>query len=92
MFQGIQLLLASAFLVALRAFQSQNVIHGNYKLAVLTSFGMAIGEITVILNIVNNGWGSVMWVGAGGAMGVCFAMYFHRKYIQKKPASVTSQA
>jgi len=83
LFQIFQLVFATAFLVALRAFQSQNVIHGNYKLAVLTSFGMAVGEITLILNVVNIGWGSAIWVGTGGAIGVCLAMYTHRKYVQK---------
>lgn len=88
MLQAIQLVFATAFLVALRAFQSQNVIHGNYKLAVLTSYGMAIGEITLILNVVNVGWGSAVWVGTGGAIGVCLAMFVHRKYVQNKPAKV----
>jgi len=83
LFQIFQLVFATAFLVSLRAFQSQNVIHGNYKLAVLTSFGMAVGEITLILNVVNIGWGSAIWVGTGGAIGVCLAMYTHRKYVQK---------
>jgi len=83
LFQIFQLVFATAFLVALRAFQSQNVIHGNYRLAVLTSFGMAVGEITLILNVVNIGWGSAIWVGTGGAIGVCLAMYTHRKYVQK---------
>ena len=92
MFQSLQLVLATAFLVAMRGFQSQNVIHGNYRLAVLTSFAMAVGEITLILNVVNVGWESAVWVGLGGAIGICFAMYTHRKFVQKKPATVTSQA
>ena len=85
MLQAIQLILATAFLVAMRSFQSQNVIHGHYKLAVMTSYAMAVGEITLVLNIVNVGWESFIWVGTGGAIGVCFAMFFHRKYVQKKP-------
>jgi len=92
MYQALSLIFATAFLVALRAFQSQNVIHGNYKLAVLTSYGMAIGEITLILNVVNIGWGSAVWVGTGGAIGVCLAMYGHRKFVQKMPATAKSQA
>jgi len=92
MFQIFQLIFATAFLVALRAFQSQNVIHGNYRLAIITSFGMAVGEITLILNVVNVGWGSAVWVGTGGAIGVCLAMYGHRRFVQKKPVTVTSQA
>jgi len=92
MYQAISLVFATACLVALRAFQSQNVIHGNYKLAVITSYGMAVGEITLILNVVNIGWDSAVWVGTGGAIGVCLAMFFHRKYVQKTPIPVKSQA
>ena len=84
MFQIFQLVFATMFLVAMRGFQSQNVIHGNYKLAIITSFAMAIGEITLILNVVNIGWPSAGWVGLGGAMGICLSMYVHRKYVQRK--------
>jgi len=84
MFQSIQLIFATAFLVAMRAFQSQNVIHGHYKLAIVTSYAMAIGEITLILNVVTIGWDSAIWVGTGGAIGVCLAMLAHRKFVPKK--------
>jgi len=92
MLESLSLVFATAFLVAMRAFQSQNVIHGHYKLAVITSYAMAIGEITLVLNIVNVGWGSFIWVGTGGAIGVCFAMFSHRKFVQRKPVTVDSQA
>ena len=92
MLQALQLVLATAFLVSLRAFQSQNVIHGNYRLAIITSYGMAVGEITLILNVVNVGWGSAIWVGTGGALGVVCAMYCHRRFVQKKPLPVKAEA
>ena len=81
--QMFTLLCVTTFLVALRAIQQQNVIHGNYKLAVITSYAMAIGEVALVLNIVNYGWSSVPWVGTGGAIGVVLAMYGHRKFVQK---------
>jgi hypothetical protein len=84
MLQILSLVIATAFLVALRAFQNQNVIHGNYKLAAVTSYGIAIGEITLIINVINIGWASVFWVGTGGVIGVCTAMYLHRRFVQKK--------
>jgi len=76
------LLVASAFvLVALRAFQSQNVVHGFYWWAALTSYALAFGEIALILYVVQQGWASAIFVGTGGALGVTFAMFVHRKYI-----------
>ena len=90
--ESLILVLATAWLVCLRAFQSENVIHGHYWLAVLTSYGMAFGEITLILYVVNLGFDSAIYVGTGGAIGVTCAMYIHRKYVQKKPATIKAQA
>lgn len=70
-------------LVALRAIQQQNVIHKYYWWAIFTSFFIAFAEIALILYVVKIGWAAGLWVGAGGALGVTFAMYFHQKYIQK---------
>jgi hypothetical protein len=78
----IILLIATALLVFLRAFQSQNVVCGYYWWAVLTSYGMAIGEVAVVLIVVEAGWPSIPWVGTGGAIGVVLAMYIHRKHLQ----------
>jgi hypothetical protein len=80
----IILLVVTALLVFLRAFQSQNVVCGYYWWAVLTSYGMAIGEVAVVLIVVEAGWPSIPWVGTGGAIGVITAMYIHRKHLQCK--------
>lgn len=86
--QYLILVFATAILVGLRAFQSQNVIHGNYALAVFTSYGLAIGEITLIIHVVDIGYQAAVWVGTGGAIGVTIAMFMHRKFVQKiKPAT-----
>lgn len=77
------LLFITAFLVALRAFQSQNVIHGHYRWAIVTSYLMAIGEVSVVLFVVDVGFPAIPWIGTGGAIGVVCAMYGHRKYIRK---------
>ncbi len=79
----VTLMIATICLVALRAFQSQNVIHGYYFLAIITSYTMAIGEITLILYVVTLGYNSILWVGTGGAIGVTLAMFTHRRYVQK---------
>jgi len=81
--QYLTLVIATSVLVALRAFQGQNVIHKFYYHAVITSFLLAIAEVTVIVNIVNHGLESAIYVGLGGAMGVVFAMWSHPKFVQK---------
>jgi len=45
---------------------------------------MAIGEVAVVLFVVDKGWASIPWVGTGGAIGVVLAMYVHRKHLQCK--------
>ena len=45
-------LVATAALVFLRAWQQQNVIHGHYLAAALTSYAMAAAEIGVVLAVV----------------------------------------
>jgi len=80
----ILLLIVTALLVFLRAFQSQNIVHGFYWWAIGTSYIMAIGEVAVVLFVVDKGWASIPWVGTGGAIGVVLAMYVHRKHLQCK--------
>ena len=79
----LSLIIATFILLALRAFQSQNVIHRYFGHAVITSFAMAFAEVTVIVNVVNAGIDSAIFVGLGGAFGVVFAMWVHPKFIQK---------
>lgn len=75
-------LIASFSIVFLRALQQQNVIHGRYKSAALTSYLIAIAEVAVVLIVVKTGWPSVPWVGTGGAIGVTAAMWAHRKWFR----------
>lgn len=76
------LLLSTMLLVFLRAFQTQNVIHRHYWMAGATSYLMAVGEVAVVLGVVDTGWAAVPWVGTGGAVGVVASMYVHKKYFQ----------
>jgi len=73
-------LTATALLVFGRAIQSQNVIHGHYFAAAITSYLIAAGEIAIIGAIVLNGWDSWPWIGTGGAIGAIAAMWLHRQY------------
>lgn len=77
-------LFAAFSIVFLRAMQQQNVIHGRYKWAAMTSYLIAIAEVGVVLVVVKKGWPAVPWVGTGGAIGVTLAMLTHRKFLHKK--------
>lgn len=75
----MKLALASFALVFLRAIQQQNVIHGQYLLAAMTPFAIAIAEVASVVWVVQVGWPAVPWVGLGGALGVTSAMFLHRR-------------
>lgn len=75
----MKLLVATFVLVFLRALQQQNVIHGHYVWAVFTAYGIAIGEVAVVLWVVYTGWAAIAWTGTGGALGVVAAMWMHRR-------------
>ncbi|RLA58426.1 MAG: hypothetical protein DRQ89_15370 [Epsilonproteobacteria bacterium] len=81
---GLGMSLAAFCVVALRAFQQQNVVHGFYGLAVATSYGLAFADIAIVLYVVNTGWPAAIWIGTGGAFGVTFAMFMHSKFISKR--------
>ena len=76
----MKLLFATFGLVFMRAIQQQNVIHGQYMLAAVTPFAIAIFEVATVLWVVDTGWSAVPWVGTGGALGVTSAMYLHRYF------------
>ena len=75
----LAIFLASFSLVALRAFQQLNVMHGNYLAAAITPFAIAAAEVASVLFVVKEGWPAVPFVGAGGACGVCLAMLVYRR-------------
>ena len=81
---GIAAAFAAFCVVALRAFQQQNVVHGYYKWAVLTSYALAFADIAIVLSVVASGWPVALWIGSGGALGVTFAMFMHKKFIHKE--------
>lgn len=75
----MKIMIATFFLVFLRAIQQQNVIGGHYSMAGLTSYLIATAEVMVIYWVANKGIDAVFWVGSGGALGVTLAMFSHRK-------------
>ena len=70
---------ATFVLVFLRAWQQQNVIHGYYIWAAITSYGIAVADVLVVIGVVKNGPSAIVWVGTGGAMGVMLAMKLHKR-------------
>ena len=78
---GFNIFLATCLLVFMRGIQQQNVIHGNYKLAFVTPYLIACGEVASVLLVVSTGWSSIPFVGTGGAVGIVLSMYVHKRWI-----------
>jgi hypothetical protein len=74
---------ASWLLVFLRGIQQQNVIHGKYKLAVITTFGLAIADVLVIYNAALYGIAAIIPIAIGGVCGITLSMYVHRNFLHK---------
>lgn len=78
--------------VAARAFQQKNVMHDDFKSVVPVSYVMAFLEVAFVgvsaIDIISNGYSSVIWVGiaygTGGWAGCWFAMWLHKKIRAKK--------
>lgn len=75
--------IATFCFVFLKAFQQVNVVDGHYKLVVPVSFGMALCEVLIVLNVVK---AATVWaalpMGLAGALGACGAMWAHRRYVK----------
>jgi len=78
---GINIFAATLLLVFMRGIQHQNVIHGKYKLAFVTPYLIAVGEVASVLLVVDTGWSSIPFVGTGGAVGIVLSMYVHRRWL-----------
>jgi len=86
---GLAAAFAAFCVVALRAFQQQNVVHGYFKWAVVTSYALAFADIAIVLAVVASGWPVAIYIGTGGAFGVTFAMFVHTKFIRKRAAQTS---
>lgn len=74
---------ASLIMVFLKGMQTQNVIHKNYKSAIIVSYAMAVADIALIGLIVSGGWDMFWPIGTGGTLGIVCSMYVHSRYIKK---------
>ena len=73
------IILATFLVVFGRAIQQMNVIGGHYVPAAITPYFIAVGEVAVVLLVVDTGWQAIPMVGTGGALGAVSAMWIHRK-------------
>jgi hypothetical protein len=68
-----------------KAFQTQNIIHGNYLVVLPTSYLIVFAEVYVIVEASHMGVGLVVIpLGLGGALGCWFSMFLHRKLFKHK--------
>ena len=77
------IILATFLVVFGRAIQQLNVVGGHYLPALLTPYLIAVGEVLVILLVVDTGWQAIPRVGTGGALGAVSAMWVHRRIWRK---------
>ncbi len=77
----VLLFITAMLFVFLRAFQQKNVAGLYYKMAVVTSYLLAVTEVTMVITVVGLGWSSIVVVGTGGAIGVVLAMKYHSTLI-----------
>lgn len=83
----MSIIIATFIVVFGRAIQQMNVIGGHYIPAAITPYFIAVGEVLVILLVVDAGWPAIPLVGTGGALGAVSAMWVHRK-IWRRPSSI----
>ena len=84
----MKIMMATLVLVYFKAIQQQNVIHGNYAMAAVTPYILALCEVATVLWVVDTGWTAVPWVGTGGAVGVVAGMLSHRAYRNQKKSTL----
>lgn len=77
------LFISTFFAVFLLGFQQQNVIHGHYRWAAVTSFAIAGFQFLMIkAAVAGSGWDFIQ-MGAGGALAITASMYAHRRWVRK---------
>lgn len=65
--------------IFLRGLQTQNVIHGNYKGAAITSLLMSISNVAFIGLIAVDPYASLIPTSIGSVLGVVLSMYLKRR-------------
>ncbi len=73
----MEILISTFFTVGLLGFQQQNVTHGWYWWAAVTSMAIAAAQYVMITSVAHGG--SCILMGLGGAMGVTASMFIHKR-------------
>ncbi len=84
---AVLLFLSSLFMVFMLGMQSMNVNGGHYLAAALTSFGIGFCNFFVLRYIPNGNFEILPFSAyvAGGPVGIVLSMWFHRKFMKRKP-------
>lgn len=75
--------LTSFVSVFVKIFQTKNVIGDHFRLAFVTSYGVAALDVATITIIIHGGWIIALTSGTGAALGVVSAMKFHDKVVKR---------
>lgn len=73
--------------VFLLGFQQQNVQHGQYKLAAVTSSAIALTQYLMVTNVMISGWIGVVYMSVGGSMGITLSMYIHKRMRERNDST-----
>lgn len=80
----MMLFASSFFLVFLLGIQQQNVTHQFYWWSAVTSFAIAIAQVSFIKGTVAGDYlSTVLLMGAGGAVGASLSIYVHTRLINR---------
>lgn len=83
MFNYMLAFLASFIFIWTKSFQQLNVVHAKYWWILPTSMFMALTEVYVVATVAKLGWGwLVFWIGLGGGLGSCSAVWMHNKVLK----------
>ncbi len=70
--------------VFLKGFQHKNVIGNHYRLVAVTSYAMAVSDVTFVGLAAKNGFEIAMPCGTGAALGMVLSMYLHNRFIKPR--------
>ena len=81
----LALFLAAFTTVFSLGFQQQNVVHGHYRAAFLTSFIIGGSQIVLWRFVPDASLSQIAATLAGGPLGIVASMAVHRRYMRRPP-------
>lgn len=80
----VLMFLSNMFSVFLLGIQSKNVMYSRYVAAVVTSFGISVGNFLFAKFAANGGLIEFFVCAAGGCSGIASSILFHDKFMRPK--------